>query len=88
VIALLLIARRNFAARQVAFTWPVVVMAVVFLNLSPWLSPMKRVAVLSEPATHILHGILVTSGFLFPGLLLSWLVERAERMTSIGPKVA
>jgi hypothetical protein len=88
VIALLLVARRNFAARQVAFAWPVVVMAVVFLNLSPWLSPMKHVALLSEPTTHILHGILVTSGFLFPGLLLSWLVERAERMASTGPKVA
>jgi hypothetical protein len=40
VIALLLIARRNFAAWQVAFTWPVVV-TVVFLNLSPWLSPIE-----------------------------------------------
>ncbi|WP_068084020.1 hypothetical protein [Novosphingobium rosa] len=77
-VLLLVIARRNFAARRVSLTWPLVVMTVAFFNLSPWLSPMKHVATLPEPATHILHGILVTSGFLLPGLLLSWLVDRAQ----------
>ena len=55
-------------------------MLVLFLNLSPWLSPMKHVAALNEPAAHILHGILVTAGFVIPGLLLTWLVNRAERL--------
>lgn len=76
---LLLIAGRKFAARKVAFTWPVVVMFLLFLNLSPWFSPMKHVAALPEPAAHIIHGILVTIGFLVPGLLLSWLIEKGER---------
>ena len=79
VAVLLLLAGRNFAARRVAFVWPPVVLTLMFLNLSPWLSPMKHVATLSEPAAHLVHGVLVTLGFLLPGLLLSWLVERAER---------
>jgi len=48
------------------------------INLSPWFSPMKAVAGLDEPAAHLLHGALVTLGFVVPGLLLTWLVNRAE----------
>jgi hypothetical protein len=55
-------------------------MVVLFLNLSPWLSPMKHVATLNEPAAHVVHGILVTMGFVLPGLLLTWLIERATRL--------
>lgn len=69
----------RFRARGVSIGWPVVVLVVLFFNLSPWLSPMKQVATLAEPTTHVLHGVLVLSGFLVPGLLLSWLVDRAER---------
>jgi hypothetical protein len=54
-------------------------MGVLFLNLSPWLSPMKFVAGLSEPSAHLLHGVLVTLGFVAPGALLTWLVTRGER---------
>jgi hypothetical protein len=43
---------------------------------------MKFVAELSEPATHLLHGALVTIGFLVPGLLLTWLINREERLSS------
>ncbi|MNS58054.1 hypothetical protein D3C72_909600 [compost metagenome] len=68
----------RFKARGVSILWPVVVLIVAFLNLSPWASPMKLVAGLDEPAAHLLHGVLVTAGFLLPGLLLSWLVDRAE----------
>lgn len=40
---------------------------------------MKHIAVLDEPATHLLHGLLVTLGFLVPGALLTWLVNREAR---------
>lgn len=56
--------------------------AVLFVSLSPWLSPMKQIAKLSEPAAHLLHGALVAFGFLLPALVLAWLVERAERALS------
>lgn len=67
------------AKRGVSLLWPTVVMAVLFFNMSPWLSPMKTVATFSEPAAHMVHGLLVTAGFLLPGILLSWLLVRAER---------
>lgn len=78
--ALMLYAFRSAAARGERWGWVCAVMALLFLNLSPWLSPMKHVATFSEPAAHIVHGILVTMGFVLPGLLLTWLVERATRL--------
>lgn len=59
-----------------SYKWIALVLALLFLQMSPWLSPMKFVARLSEPATHLLHGALVTIGFLVPGLLLTWLIDR------------
>lgn len=65
--------------RGVSLLWPCVVLAVIFVNLSPWLSPMKWIATLDEPAAHLAHGALVTLGFAVPGLLLTWMSNRAER---------
>lgn len=65
--------------RGVNWNWPLVVLTVAFFNLSPWLSPMKHIAVLDEPAAHMLHGLLVALGFLVPGALLTWLVDREAR---------
>ncbi|NWF32752.1 hypothetical protein HH110_06815 [Stenotrophomonas sp. SAM-B] len=79
VAALTAYAWRVCAKRGVHLLWPTVAMAIAFLNLSPWLSPMKHVATLNEPAAHLLHGVLVTAGFLLPGALLTWLVNRAEK---------
>lgn len=61
--------------------WIIVVMTLSFLNLSPWLSPMKEVAGLSEPAAHLVHGALVSIGFLLPGLLMTWLINRSQRLS-------
>lgn len=78
--ALTVYAFRRSAARGERWGWIGAVMVVLFLNLSPWLSPMKQVAMLSEPAAHRVHGILVSAGFVFPGLLLTWLIKRAARL--------
>ncbi|RYG57786.1 hypothetical protein EON80_27855 [bacterium] len=78
--ALTAYAFRSAAKRGEQWGWVCAVMAVLFFNLSPWLSPMKHLAMLSEPAAHVGHGILVTLGFLLPGLLLTWLVDRAHRL--------
>ncbi|MNY77421.1 hypothetical protein D3C86_2173150 [compost metagenome] len=56
-----------------------VVMVLAFINLSPWLSPMKHVATLGQPSATLVHGALVTAGFLIPGALLTWLINKAER---------
>lgn len=79
VLALCAYATFEYAKRQVSMLWPNVVLAIAFLNLSPWLSPMKHVAQLTEPAASLIHGALVTLGFVIPGLLLTWLLTRAER---------
>ena len=54
-------------------------LAVLFVQLSPWLSPMKLIATFHEPAAHLLQSALVALGFVVPGLLLTWLLDRAER---------
>lgn len=77
--ALTCYAWRSAAQRGVNWAWPSVLMGLLFLNLSPWLSPMWHVAQLDEPAAHLVHGLLVTAGFVQPGLLLTWLIDRAER---------
>jgi hypothetical protein len=68
------------AKRGANWTWLVVIMALLFLNLSPWLSPMKHLATLTEPSAHLLHGVMVTVGFLLPGVIMIWLINRAERI--------
>jgi hypothetical protein len=40
---------------------------------------MRLVAQLSDPAAHLVHGALVTSGFLVPGLILIRIIDRAEQ---------
>lgn len=81
-LALCLYAHRH-ASRQGAKLLPAfLVLALLFLQLSPWFSPMKAVARLDEPAAHLLHGLLVLLGFLVPGLLLTWLIDRAYRTVS------
>lgn len=71
--------------RGVDWRWPCVFMLLLFVNLSPWLSPMKHVAALDEPAAHLVHGVLVTIGFLVPGLIMTWLIDRAERAGAAQP---
>ena len=66
--------------RGAQWLWACLVLCVLFVNLSPWFSPMKQIAALGEPAAHMLHGIAVTLGFVLPGLLLTWLINRAERL--------
>jgi len=83
VAALVAWAWRRSARRGVSLRWPALVIALVFLTLSPWLSPMKFVATLDEPAVHLAHGALVALGFLIPGLLLSWLIDAAERHAAL-----
>lgn len=75
----------KFRSRGVGIVWPTVILAFLFINLSPWLSPMKIAAELGNPADYLVHGALVTLGFLMPGLLMSWLVDRAERKAQRRP---
>ena len=81
-LALIVFAEWRNRARGVSYKWAMVILVLLFFQMSPWLSPMKSVAQLSEPATHLLHGALVTIGFLVPGLLLTWLINRTERLSA------
>jgi hypothetical protein len=65
--------------RQVSLLWPALLLCVLFVALSPWFSPMRWAASQPEPLAHLAHGAIVSLGFLLPGLLLTWLVNRAER---------
>jgi hypothetical protein len=78
-LALIAFAEWRNRARGVSYRWAVLVLVLLYFQMSPWFSPMKFVAQLSEPAAHLLHGALVAIGFLIPGLFLTWLIDRAER---------
>lgn len=79
---LVVIAWLKFRSRGVSMLWPTIMLALLFIQLSPWFSPMKMAAGLGNPADYLAHGALVTLGFLVPGLLLSWLVTRSERLAT------
>ena len=67
------------ARRGVSLLWPIVVVVLAFVQLSPWTSPMRWVATLPEPQTHLLHGFGVAFGFILPAFLIMLLYGRAER---------
>ena len=67
------------AQRGINDLWPYLLLLVLFVQLSPLLSPMLFIATLSEPAMHLAQGALVALGFIVPGLLFTWLLTRAEQ---------
>jgi hypothetical protein len=78
-LALACVAWRVLARRGISLLWPAVVLLVLFASLSPWLSPMQFIARLHPPAIDIAQGLMVAMGFILPGLLITWLMDRAER---------
>ncbi|OTG61661.1 hypothetical protein B9T29_10915 [Acinetobacter sp. ANC 3903] len=60
--------------------WQLGFIGLLALQMSPWTSPMKQVAMLSEPYASIFHGILVTVGFIVPTIILAWLYKRSARL--------
>jgi hypothetical protein len=56
----------------------IIFLCLLMIQMSPWFSPMKNVAKLSEPYTHLLHGFLVSCGFLIPSLIFVYLYKRSS----------
>ncbi len=63
--------------------WQLCFIALLALQMSPWTSPMKQVAMLAEPYASVLHGILVATGFIVPTIILAWLYKRSERLSHV-----
>lgn len=63
----------------ISLKWQTLFLGVVSLNMSPSLSPMKHVAVLPEPWAHLVHGFLVTVGYVIPPLVLVWFYARERK---------
>lgn len=59
--------------------WQVVLIGLLAVQMSPWTSPMKHVAMLSEPNASITHGIFVAIGFVIPTLILAVLYRRSGK---------
>ncbi|WP_288998406.1 hypothetical protein [uncultured Psychrobacter sp.] len=78
-LALIIYAWFNFKKEHVSILWPTVLLVVSFFQLSPWFSPMKKIAAMPEQTAILVHGIAVFLGFLIPSLLLIWLINRAEK---------
>lgn len=60
--------------------WQLGFITLLALQMSPWTSPMKHVAMLAEPYASLLHGILVAVGFIVPTFVLLWLYNRSVRL--------
>lgn len=67
-----------FSQRGVSIKGPLVVCLGLFLNLSPWASPMYYVAQLPPPYDYLVHGFLVTLGFTTPAWILVRMLDGAE----------
>ena len=78
---LLAYAYKKHAQRGENITWQLYFIGLLALQMSPWTSPMKHVAMLAEPYASILHGIMVAAGFIIPTLVLMWLYKRSERLS-------
>lgn len=71
---------KRFHARGVSVLGPVVILAILFFHLSPWLSPMKTIAALdNEDTANTLHGVLVFLGFFALGIILTRMIDSAEK---------
>lgn len=82
---LLAYAYQKHRQRHEYIGWQVFFIAVLALQMSPWTSPMKFVAVLPEPTAHVVMGVLVTVGFILPTFVLSWLYRRSMRSLASHP---
>lgn len=82
---LILFAAHREARSGVRLLWPALLLTVLYFQMSPWLSPMRWVATLPEPATHLLHGFGVSLGFLVPSLILVWLYGRQSAAAEAQP---
>ncbi len=76
---LLIYASNLLRKRGVDLMWPCIFLSICFLQLSPWLSPMQLIATLPEPTAHLALGAVITISFLATGLILTALINRAER---------
>lgn len=70
---------RANARRGVSSLWATLLLLLLFLIVSPWLSPMKFAATLQEPAQTWTAAALIVGTFLGTGIQFAWLIDRAER---------
>ena len=49
------------------------------ISMSPWLSPMKKIAVLPESEATFLHGTFVFLGFIIPSIIFICMYKRTDR---------
>ncbi|MCF7530054.1 hypothetical protein ACOR62_07145 [Neisseria lisongii] len=67
------------AKDNISLKWQTLFLSAVSLQMSPWLSPMKHIATLPDPAAYLLHGFLVTIGYIIPPLILVWVYARQNK---------
>ena len=61
--------------------WQLFFIGLLALQMSPWTSPMRFIAMLPEPYASVLYGVLVTVGFIIPTIILTWLYKRSDQLS-------
>lgn len=70
---------RANARRGVSSLWSILLLLMLFLIVSPWLSPMYFAATLQESAQTWAAAALIIGTFLGTGIQFAWLIDRAEK---------
>lgn len=78
--ALLLYVYRQHLKVGENIKWQLALIAVLALQMSPWTSPMKQIALLAEPYASLWHGLLVAMGFIIPAMILLELYKRLAKL--------
>ena len=78
-IILLIYSYINHKKRNEKIGIQIAFVSLLFIQMSPWLSPMKIIVQLDYNKAIFLHGFLVFIGFIIPGIILAQLYKRTEK---------
>lgn len=69
--------------RYVNLTWPAILLLSQWVILSPWFSPLYKIAELPAGKSQSMLGISFVFASILPGLVLMWLIKHAENGSEI-----
>ncbi|WP_394851079.1 hypothetical protein [Pendulispora rubella] len=76
VIIMVLIGCPNGIQNLNASKYPIMVMAFLSLQLTPWWSPMALADGFGASSSPVLYGLFIVVGFILPASLMSWFLMR------------
>ncbi|WP_394843345.1 hypothetical protein LZC95_40645 [Pendulispora brunnea] len=79
VISMILIGCSNGIQSLNASKYPIMVMAFLAVQLTPWWSPMILTGDAGTSSSPVIYGLFIVVGFILPASLMSWFMMRPPR---------